>query len=361
MSRSFSLHLDVLRVIATFVVLVSHFAYERFSRGDFLFIREWNIGSDAVVLFFVISGFVISFTTENKDGSAGKYAFARLTRLYSVVLPALVLTVILDAAGIFLSPEVYDGKWYNPAPAYEILVRGLSFSTEWSASAFRAGTNGPFWSLSYEAAYYLLFGIAVFSQGLLRVMLLSVCVVLIGIKPLLLIPAWLMGVWLHRSGMNFKLNRQTAIAAFVYPLLLYVLAVWIGIPNLLMNITVSALGVEGVLALRFSNEFIWNAAIGFLATLHLIGAVNLLRTTEFHNWFSYPTRWLAGASFSIYLVHYPALQFWHAILPGTLPNTVRDVSLLGLTLALCIVFAALFERTLPAFRQSLKTIPVFRS
>ena len=360
MNRPFSAHLDVLRVTATVAVLISHFAYERFSRGDYLIIREWNIGSDAVILFFVISGFVISYTATNKDRTAGRYAFARISRLYSVVFPALMLTVLLDAAGVSMNPDAYAGWWLNPAPAAEILARGLSFSTEWGTTGFRPGTNGPFWSLSYEAAYYMLFGIFVFTSGFSRMVLLAAAILLIGFKPLLLIPAWLMGVWMHRKGVELRLNRFPAVVAFVAPLLIYAFAVSAGFPNLLLNATLSALGEEGFVALRYSNEFVWNGALGVLAIIHLVGAFNLLRTLEIPKKIVGPVRWLAGASFSVYLVHYPALQFWHAVLPESWSNMVRDFFLLGLTLVLCFIFAALFERTLPALRQAIKTMPAFR-
>jgi hypothetical protein len=48
-------------------------------------------------------------------------------------------------------------------------------------------------------------------------------------------------------------------------------------------------------------------------------------------------------------MHYPALQLLDAALPETLP--LYDLWLLGLTLAICFGFAALFERPLKAYRR----------
>ena len=59
-SPRLSVYLDLMRAIAAFVVLLSHFAYPRFTDGAFLVIRDLNLGSDAVVVFFVLSGFVIA-------------------------------------------------------------------------------------------------------------------------------------------------------------------------------------------------------------------------------------------------------------------------------------------------------------
>ncbi len=52
MNKGLSLWLDVLRVMATFVVVFSHFAYPRFSNGAFQWFRDLNLGSDAVVILF---------------------------------------------------------------------------------------------------------------------------------------------------------------------------------------------------------------------------------------------------------------------------------------------------------------------
>jgi len=99
MSPRLSYHLDLLRFIAAFIVLLSHFAYERFTQGYYAFIRDYNLGSDAVVVFFVLSGFVISFAAIEKDKTAGRFAFSRMTRLYSVAIPALILTLFCDKLG----------------------------------------------------------------------------------------------------------------------------------------------------------------------------------------------------------------------------------------------------------------------
>ena len=71
MSPRLSVYLDATRAIAALVVLLSHFAYPRFTGGDYLIIRELNLGSDAVVIFFVLSGFVIAYTAENRDRLIG--------------------------------------------------------------------------------------------------------------------------------------------------------------------------------------------------------------------------------------------------------------------------------------------------
>ena len=77
MTRGFSLYLDALRFLAAMVVFASHLGYERFTKGGMEWIRDLNLGSDAVVVFFVLSGFVIAHTTFARDRGPAAYAQAR--------------------------------------------------------------------------------------------------------------------------------------------------------------------------------------------------------------------------------------------------------------------------------------------
>lgn len=61
MTRGLSIWLDVLRVAATLIVVLSHLAYPRFTGTNYAYLRDWNVGSDAVIVFFVISGCVIAY------------------------------------------------------------------------------------------------------------------------------------------------------------------------------------------------------------------------------------------------------------------------------------------------------------
>jgi peptidoglycan/LPS O-acetylase OafA/YrhL len=62
----------------------------------------WLPSHLAVMVFFVLSGCVIAYTTfQRHPGDVQKYIIARLSRLYSVVIPALILTGILFFMGGF--------------------------------------------------------------------------------------------------------------------------------------------------------------------------------------------------------------------------------------------------------------------
>ncbi len=350
MKRGLSLWLDVLRVTATLIVVLSHWAYPRFTGGDYLILRQLNLGSDAVIVFFVLSGFVIAYAAD-RDKQLHIYAFNRLTRLWSVMIPAIVLTFTFDQIGLRLNPAAYPQPYYSPTPLWEMLVRGLSFSNEWVAlDRVRLGSNGPLWSLSYEAGFYAMFGVAMFLRGPMRVGLLVLVVLLVGPRILLLMPAWLMGVrlwsWVKRGG-HVTLGKPAAWALCLAGPALYVLGLSIDLPGALTDLTAQAMApVNYRQALAFSDEFIWNAFIGVFTVLHLMGAAALMGdTVRDRRW----VRWLAGASFSVYVTHYPALQLLDAALPDAIP--ARHVLLLGGTIFVGLVFAEVFERRLALLRR----------
>jgi peptidoglycan/LPS O-acetylase OafA/YrhL len=297
---------------------------------------------------------VIAYSAE-RTGGAGRFAFDRATRLLSVVAPALLLTLALDRIGARLDPEAYDGWWHAPMPAWEMLLRGLSFTNEWSGTAARLGTNGPLWSLSYEATYYLAFGVATFLAGARRAALLILLALLAGLPILLLAPCWLLGVLVWRAvagGRAARLSPAVAILLAAGAPAAYAMALSADLPGLLRVVTaaLTAPSAPGEV-LRFSDEFLWNWLISGLAALHLLGMARLVAGVR-----DVPgegaVRWWAGASFSLYVAHYPLLQVLDAALGGGGP--VRDGVLLAGTLAGCLLFAALFERPLGRIRAAIQ-------
>ena len=107
MHRNLSIYLDLVRFLAALMVFVVHANYERFTGGLPLLWHFKDLGNDAVMVFFVLSGFVIAYVAAHKERTIEEYAASRFARLYSVVVPALILTMLLDGerpAGAFVTP-----------------------------------------------------------------------------------------------------------------------------------------------------------------------------------------------------------------------------------------------------------------
>ena len=109
MNRATSLYLDLARFIAALVVFGGHVSGQRLTGGLF-----WQFGlymSHAVTVFFVLSGFVIRFATDQRETTAHAYGISRAARIYSVALPALAATFILDSIGHHIHPDYYSARW----------------------------------------------------------------------------------------------------------------------------------------------------------------------------------------------------------------------------------------------------------
>lgn len=362
MTRGFSLYLDAIRFFASVLVLFSHVAYPRYSNGELSWMRDLNLGSDAVILFFVLSGFVIAYTTDAKNRTGASYAHARLARLYSVVVPALVVTLLCDLLGRSINPAAYQGWWYNGDDILEQIWRALTFSSQAGAENIRIGTNGPFWSVAYEAWYYAAFGIAVFARGWTRIALLALVLALAGLPILLLAPCWLAGVGLQRMLAQIDVTQirpNTAWFIAIGPWLTYAFWLAIDLPQTLTRLTYSMVGTETSLfeRLGFADEFVWNNVLAVLFAAHFFGVYCLARdarkiSSKLESWI----RWLAGATFSIYLFHYPILTLLHA-LPGY--DSASAAHYIGsgvITLALCFALAEVSERRLGAWKRVFEVV-----
>ena len=104
-----SLSLDVIRFGSALVIAVVHIAQSYFSIG-------WpdlvtSVGLPAVAVFFILSGFVIRYVTRIKYSTLGEYTIDRASRIYSVVLPAILFTVLADLISYHVNPHYYLANW----------------------------------------------------------------------------------------------------------------------------------------------------------------------------------------------------------------------------------------------------------
>ena len=360
MSRSFSLYLDLFRVLAAFAVFLHHFAFYRFTEGRYSILNSHNFGTDGVIVFFVLSGLVIAYCGDEKDPTLRSFAFSRATRLLSVAVPALIIGFAADRLGAYLYPIGYAGPWYEQISFANQLFSGLTFSNEWWISVSRLGSNGPYWSLSYEAAYYALFAVAFYLKPPFKWLIVIAMLAVFGVAIILLLPCWLAGwaVWrLIASG--WSPSRKIANLMAFGPLPVFAVFVVLRLDRrlqewnqetlpewLLTHISHRAIGFE------------WAYILTILMVLHFIGMNRLLRDAAPVDTgrFARTVRYFSGASFSIYLLHYPLLHFFAPILRPILPGVVSDVALLGVTIAICLSVAAVFERTLGTQRRAIKLV-----
>ncbi|MHC5197084.1 acyltransferase family protein [Pseudomonas frederiksbergensis] len=157
-SPAFSVYLDFLRVFAAFTVVVSHYPI-------FLWQAEitsrYNFGYDAVVVFFVLSGYVISYAADQIERTWFNYVVSRAARILPVSTVAVFVSLALMYCAYPYGPEAYlDASQLKHIPSVSIVT--IFFANEFWWSNIRPFGNGPYWSLAFEVWCYVIYGLAIF-------------------------------------------------------------------------------------------------------------------------------------------------------------------------------------------------------
>jgi peptidoglycan/LPS O-acetylase OafA/YrhL len=289
-----SVYLDLFRFGAASIVVLSHLWEFAFPAHPL----PWP-GHFAVVIFFVLSGFVISHAARPELGLRG-YLHHRTARIYPVVLGASLLTILLSAFGV--GAMKYAGT--RGTDALDVGLNVTFLAQTWCNVALPY--NGPFWSLNYEVWYYILFGIWCYHPS--RLLLLCAAVVA-GPKILLLMPVWLLGVYLHRRMM--VLDRRTAIWIFLVTLIAGLAFFWIDVGARIREI-MRAMWPEAMDLTRGSNQFVGDFLLGLIAALNFLAAgslgMGLMLKCE------RVIRYLSSFTFSMYVFHMPlAVLIWNGL------------------------------------------------
>ena len=259
-----------------------------------------GFGHEAVMVFFVISGFLVGGKVWSlyRAGRFGwrRYLADRLSRLYAVLIVALLLGATLDWAGysFFNSYGLYNKGYEVP-----IAVLGAPPCDRMGLSDFIVnalflqkiigqpyGSNGPLWSLAYEWWYYILFPALLMiclSGGLGRKLLgtaVALCVFfLLPANVLCLFGIWCLGV---------------------------LTSLWVKhVPPVWLTGGVFALVALMARLEVLPSYYIWQYALGVAFSLLL---VSLNGPATFAP-LSRLSHRLADFSYSVYLIHFPVLMF----------------------------------------------------
>jgi beta-glucanase (GH16 family)/peptidoglycan/LPS O-acetylase OafA/YrhL len=291
-----------------------------------LFYTLSDCGPQAVIWFFVISGFLVggkvAADVQKSRFDFRSYAYNRLTRLYIVLIPALVICFSLDLLRVHvfgLNPGA-GGETVVSYTPWTFFANLLCLQTVYAPVV---GSNTPLWSLACEAWYYVLFPLMLLIcvPSRLRWVAAGATVMLVILlspnpKIFMFFTFWFMGVGLRFCPRPLMRSNLLAwifvcIAAACYPL---------SIPHL------KFIGMM-LVALTFANVL--------LTAMYDTAAVSRF-STRIH-------ALLAGFSYSLYLTHAPVLHFLNAFAHGQAdPRLMIQPGLasLAITLGLFILLFA---------------------
>lgn len=350
MNRPFSVYLDLVRFGAACLVYLWH-SNMRLLVNDILPLSTY--GHPAVIVFFVLSGFVIAYVTDTKEKTWVDYGASRLSRLASVVVPTLLLTPLLDMAGRALYPAMYEGF---PWDRFGLRLAGcaLMLNEAWFVS-ITFFSNVPYWSIAFEFWYYVIFALVMFLPARWRWWAVLAACLFVGPKIVLLAPVWWAGVLLYRWQWlrSWSLAVSWAVAAVTTVAIVVTLNA--GLYDWAAALGERALGEHWFLQMTFARFAVADYLLGTLVFLQFAAMRNvapqlapLLMAIE------RPVRWLAGYTFTLYLLHQPLFMFWTAVVRGDPRGHGFWWTVTGLTAVSVVVIGSLTEHRREALRQALR-------
>jgi peptidoglycan/LPS O-acetylase OafA/YrhL len=345
-----SIYLDVFRFVAAMCVFLSHADQHAGFRSVVPAIDFTRYDHKFVIVFFVISGYVIAASASRPDRTLANYSADRIARLSSVVIPALLLTYCLDALGSMATPGLYafiDPHW-QPVR----LLMNLFYCQQIWFLCVNASSNTALWSLGYEFWYYVLFGVWIFVESKAGKMLLLLAVSLfIGPKILLLLPAWAAGALAFHAGKSYRCPRGGSFALFV------VTGIGVAAALIFAGELGFSNGKSGEPPLYYSSDFVGDNLFAMVVAFHFfccaLFSANLVKNFEPYKLVRF-VRWMASHTFSLYVYHLPLLLFVMAIGRYDIRNTTSVLLAVTTVLVAIAGLSKITEERYPVLRVHMR-------
>lgn len=376
--KSYSVHLDAIRGIAAFVVFAGHarvlfinsmlgsagIGANAVSPNGTSVVHRTGVttpGHEAVIVFFVLSGFLVGGSALRawlrNAWSWKEYSLQRMTRLWTVLIPALVIGAILDNLGIALfgtggiygAPAGQDMVFPDFAARrlFTTFLGNLFFVQGILVEPF--GSNSPLWTLSYEFWFYFSFPILLVAFSaqfpkLKRVLALAGLMGIgffVGTKISMYFLFWIAGAIIELIPRRIPLivaHRLVPVFAIGFILVCFALLKFL--PPILLSDT-----IEG---------------LAFCVLCYI-----LLHETQDaeKNLYCISARFLSNMSYTIYLTHAPILAFLSAAIMGNwslwpldLTHLLKFISIVSLAFMCSYLIYWCFERNTYLVRKWFRSI-----
>ena len=256
-----------------------------------------GFGHQAVMVFFIISGWLVGGSLLNKMGQPGavtNYAIDRTTRLWTVLIPTFGLTLLFGLVSGALRPKGFD---FSAANEFSVLSFAGNLLGLQRVAMADFGGNYALWSLANETWYYLMFPLLVLlftaRRSTARIAsgaALALACASLPIDILLYFSIWLLGVGFSRVRIDCGAGTRSA-----WLLLVVFTAVYFRLTGANDNFDRTTLGMDVVTSLVF---LVLLCSLQFKATPASSLAQPLARTGKF----------FADFSFSLYVLHVPLID-----------------------------------------------------
>ena len=275
-------NIQYLRGLASLMVVISHSMTHFHSTQDFI-LRK--LGAFGVDIFFVISGFIMIYSTSAKDITPFKFMIRRIERvapLYWIFTTLLILMVSI-------SPDTFSTvklEIWNVVSSYFFIASESTSST--FSGAFKPVLYVG-WTLNYEMFFYLIFAFSLFlsaQRQLSFIFVIMMSLIFLGLVE----------------------NSNGLIGFYSDPILLeFCVGVILGKAYVSGNIQTSRVAVFALffafLFFLMTCEFDWHRVIysGIPASIVVFSALSL---PSFTGRLNSALNLIGDASYSIYLSHF---------------------------------------------------------
>ncbi len=324
-----NLHLiQVLRGVASLLVVLRHVTANSILvfKQDFFF-NFFSFGGSGVDIFFVLSGFIITYTSIagiSQVSNLLPFIRKRIVRIFPTYWITITLFLAIQAA----LPSFY--KTHFNFHFSNLLSTYLLFPGHFMV-------NGVSWTLTYELFFYFLFSFAfIIPNKKLAFYLGIIYSILIILVPLSGYTAYNKNVWISLLyfPMNVEFFMGVSIALFISKI-----SARLSVPLIIIgSLLFLAAGIASNNGYQFlPNVFNRVLFFGIPAFLIITGIVKLELSKKIavHN----ILLTLGGASYSLYLIHLPLVAAFVRIIAkfNVHNNIVIHILLLIMVVAICCV------------------------
>lgn len=319
--------IQMLRGIACMLVVLYHITINsQVITGHIILGNIFKFGSCGVDIFFVLSGFIITYSNLHniaQPSASGNFLKRRLIRIFPIYWLIITIFLILQLAFPAFYITHFKTSFANVLQTYLLLPNHIML-------------NGVSWSLTNELFFYLLFMLAFIIPNKKYSLFLLIAYFIFLIVFSITAPV-VTNVNPYIGMLFFPMNIEFFLGVFIVIIIERLSKKWIYpllVSGILLFLTGAFLSNNGVTLVSSSSNLALNRVLlfglpSFLIILALV-KMELGKTINMHNIFLH----LGDASYSIYLIHLPiVVAFFKIVIKFNINNVVH--------LSLCI-FVLLF-------------------
>lgn len=350
--------IDLIRFLAAFLVMAGHFRgafFEEYSvlPGSqqnplvFIFYFVTRLGYEAVVVFFVLSGFLVGGKAMERiranSFKAKDYAIDRFARIMLPLISALLFYLPIC---LWFNGSINVVNWIGCLVGMQGVITGIPF--------------GPLWSLSYEMWFYvMMFGIAVlFVSKTQKKIAFAVTVLLLSMMVFVKLDVYYLWIWFTGAIVYFVKTDGLKHRKLIVVTCLALIGILI-VSLQLMSGT-RAINVNINMDLDMYRK-IMSIILGMVVALFIKIIIDFVPKSKFSLSINRLGTKLAAFSYTIYLTHYPVMRLLENLgAPKCESINFVSVSLYVLWMATAIIVAYIlywfFERNTSKLKTYLKGI-----